>query len=129
MSLGPNERGFFAERATLDAGAYVFLDYRFECVGEPEEAAAHLCQEMSTAQWRRVGRDEDFRPRHGAKVVALRPLCALERSRMDPPWFSGARHHDCEVTIAYPHVNFGARLPNFLTAACGDRGTLSPPTG
>jgi ribulose-bisphosphate carboxylase large chain len=35
----------------------------------PATAAAHLCSEQSTAQWKRVDVDEDYRPRFGAKVV------------------------------------------------------------
>ncbi len=126
MMLSPDERAFFAERSTLPVGDHLFLTYRFECVGSPDSAAAHLCREMSTAQWRRVGRDEDFRPRHGAKVVDLRLLGESPRSRMDPPWFPGERYHDCEVVIALPHLNFGTRLPNFLTAACGEGAFHSP---
>ena len=63
--------GFFAARAALDAESYLELDYTFECRGDPRAAAAHLCSEQSTAQWARVGVDEDFRPRFAAKVVAL----------------------------------------------------------
>ena len=61
--------GFFADRASLEMEDYVLLDYCFESVIDPEEAAAHLCQEQSTAQWQRVGVDEDLRDRFGAKVI------------------------------------------------------------
>ena len=50
---------FFAHRAALDAEAYVELDFTFECVGDPRAAAAHLASEQSTAQWKRVGIDEE----------------------------------------------------------------------
>ena len=64
-----DRRGFFADRQTLDIDDYLILDYYFESTIDPEEAAANLCQEQSTAQWKRVGVDEDLRKRFGAKVV------------------------------------------------------------
>jgi len=126
VSLTPEDRGFFADAGALPREDYVFLTYRFECVGDPDAAAAHLCREMTTAQWRRVGRDEDFRVRHGAKVTGLRVLDESRRSRMDPPWYPGEKHTLCEVAIATPHVNFGARIPNLLTAVCGEGAFHSP---
>jgi ribulose-bisphosphate carboxylase large chain len=71
--------GFFADPAQLDLEEYLLLDYALECVGDPETAAAHFASEQSTAQWRRVGHDEDFRPRFAARVVDLRVDARLER--------------------------------------------------
>lgn len=118
--------GFFASRADLDADAYLELDFTFECVGDPRLAAAHLCSEQSTAQWRRVGIAEDFRPRFGAKVLELdaTPLPeGFSHPLFDAP--SGAVHR-CRATIAHPHGNFGARLPNLLTAVCGEGVFFAP---
>ena len=112
--------GFFATRDAIDPEQYLELDFTFECVGDPREAAAHLCAEQSTAQWRRVGVDEDFRPRFAAKVLELdaRPLPkGFSITLADPP--HGAVHV-CRATIAHPHGNFGARLPNLLSAICGE---------
>jgi ribulose-bisphosphate carboxylase large chain len=53
---------FYADQASLDPQKYLVLKYYFETLVDPREAAAHLCQEMSTAQWSRVGVDEDYRP-------------------------------------------------------------------
>ena len=50
-----DKKGFFAERTKLNLEEYVILDYYFESTIDPEEAAAHLCQEQSTVQWKRVG--------------------------------------------------------------------------
>jgi ribulose-bisphosphate carboxylase large chain len=118
--------GFFASRADLDADAYLELDFTFECVGDPRLAAAHLCSEQSTAQWRRVGIAEDFRPRFGAKVLELdatplpdgfsHPLSAAPKGAV----------HRCRATIAHPHGNFGARLPNLLSAVCGEGVFFAP---
>jgi ribulose-bisphosphate carboxylase large chain len=118
--------GFYAKRADLNAEDYLELDFDFECAGDPREAAAHLCSEQSTAQWRRVGIDEDFRPRFAAKVLEL-------HAEPRPGGFSipvecavRGPVHACSVTIAHPHGNFGPRIPNLLSAVCGEGVFFSP---
>ncbi|KIZ33953.1 MULTISPECIES: RuBisCO large subunit C-terminal-like domain-containing protein [Rhodopseudomonas] len=118
--------GFYATRAELNPEDYIELDFDFECAGDPREAAAHLCSEQSTAQWRRVGIDEDFRPRFAAKVLEL-------QSEPRPGGFSIAVEcaakgevHAVRVTIAHPHGNFGAKIPNLLSAVCGEGVFFSP---
>ena len=99
---------------------YLVFDYYFESTIDPEDAAAHLCQEQSTAQWKRVGVDEDLRRRFGAKVIELiveRELDAPSYPLLAPP---ATRSYGCRVKIAHPHVNFGPKLPNILSAACGE---------
>jgi ribulose-bisphosphate carboxylase large chain len=118
--------GFYARRADLDPKDYIELDFDFECAGDPKEAAAHLCSEQSTAQWRRVGIDEDFRPRFAAKVLEFdaepRP------SGFSIPVECAARGpvHACRATIAHPHGNFGPRIPNLLSAVCGEGVFFAP---
>ncbi|HEY0331846.1 MAG TPA: RuBisCO large subunit C-terminal-like domain-containing protein [Rhodopseudomonas sp.] len=118
--------GFYAERGELNRDDYIELDFHFECAGDPREAAAHLCSEQSTAQWRRVGVDEDFRPRFAAKVLSL-------DAKPQPSGFSIAVEcaatgpvHAVHVTIAHPHGNFGPKLPNLLSAVCGEGVFFSP---
>ena len=115
-----DKSGFFADRARLDMARYLVFDYRFETAIAPEEAAAHLCQEQSTAQWKRVGVQEDLRERFGAKVIDLQ----IERRQEAPSFPSAALAEGavdvCRVKIAHPHGNFGPKLPNILTAACGE---------
>ncbi len=110
---------FFAERSALDPEAHLEIDYTFECVGDPRLAAAHLCSEQSTAQWKRVDVDEDYRPRFAAKVVAFDATAIAGFSYLlpDPP--PGAVHR-VRVTVAHPHANFGARLPNLMSAVMGE---------
>ncbi|MCK4963306.1 MAG: hypothetical protein KAS19_12500 [Anaerolineales bacterium] len=115
-----DRRGFFADRQTLDIDDYLILDYYFESTIDPEEAAANLCQEQSTAQWKRVGVDEDLRKRFGAKVVDF----FVERE-LDKPSYpllvpSHLKSYGCRVKIAHPHGNFGPKIPNLLSAACGE---------
>lgn len=112
--------GFFAKRTSLNLDDYLELDFAFECVGDPREAAAHLCSEQSTAQWHRVGIDEDFRPRFAAKVLELD---AQPRPGFSIPvegFAAGKPIHACRVTIAHPHGNFGPKIPNLLSAVCGE---------
>lgn len=101
---------FFADRKDLKADDYVFLTYRFETAIDPRVAVANLCCEQSTAQWARPGKNEDFRPLHGAKAVSLTPGPSPARGE-------GSTY---EVEIAHPHRNFGPRIPNFLSAAAGE---------
>ncbi len=115
-----DKQGFFADRTTLDLEDYVILDYYFESTIDPEEAAAHLCQEQSTAQWKRVGVDEYLRQRFGAKVIEL----FVERE-LDKPSYpllvpSDLKSYGCRVKIAHPHGNFGPKIPNLLSAVCGE---------
>jgi ribulose-bisphosphate carboxylase large chain len=119
-------RGFFADRSSLNMEEYVILDYYFECAADPEEAAAHLCQEQSTAQWKRVGVDEDLRDRFGAKVIDLRVDRVLDKSTYLFPGAVNDKSYGCRVKIAHPHGNFGPKIPNLLTAACGEGAFYSP---
>ncbi len=115
-----DKQGFFADPAKLNTEDYLIFDYYFESTIDPEEAAANLCQEQSTAQWKRVGVDEDLRDRFGAKVIEL----IVERESDTPSYPTltpSARHiYGCRVKIAHPHINFGPKLPNLLSAACGE---------
>jgi ribulose-bisphosphate carboxylase large chain len=118
--------GFYARRSDLIGEDYLELDFDFECAGDPREAAAHLCSEQSTAQWRRVGTEEDFRPRFAAKVLELH---AEPRPRgFSIPVECAVRGpvHACRVTVAHPHGNFGPRIPNLLSAVCGEGVFFSP---
>ena len=118
--------GFYAKRRDLDAEAYIELDFHFECAGDPREAAAHLCSEQSTAQWRRVGVDEDFRPRFGAKVLDLESEPRPSGFSMPVECRAQGPVHAVRVTIAHPHGNFGPRLPNLLSAVCGEGVFFAP---
>ena len=118
--------GFFAAPGELDGDAYLLLDYAFECSGDPEVAAAHLCSEQSTAQWQRVDVDEDYRPRFAAKVVELEvtgrrdtPSCELDPGTAGPV-------SECRVRVAHPHGNFGPRLPNLMSAVLGEGVYFAP---
>ncbi|HHE32850.1 MAG TPA: ribulose 1,5-bisphosphate carboxylase [Chlorobaculum parvum] len=119
-------KGFFASRESLDMEQYLVLDYYLECVGEIEMALAHFCSEQSTAQWKRVDVDEDFRPVHAAKVIGLKVIGELEELSYPVKHSESGKVHACRVTIAHPHCNFGPKLPNLLTAVCGEGSFFTP---
>ncbi len=119
-------RGFFASRESLDMEQYLVLDYYLESVGDIETALAHFCSEQSTAQWKRVGIDEDFRPVHAAKVIELEVIGELPHLSYPVKHAETGAIHACRVTIAHPHCNFGPKIPNLLTAVCGE-GTFFTP--
>lgn len=130
MSTLPTDsplRKFYAESYAIDTDDYIILEYYFETAENPFEVAAHLCQEQSTAQWKRVGVDEDFRERYASKIVSLEHNNRVE-------WFADDENPGEEektrkgwwVKIAYPHGNFGPRIPNLITALCGEGSFHSP---
>ncbi|MBK1621276.1 ribulose 1,5-bisphosphate carboxylase [Lamprobacter modestohalophilus] len=118
--------GFYSDASTLDAEAHLILDYRIECSGDPRVAAAHLCSEQSTAQWRRVDVDEDYRPRFAAKVLDLEVETELSGTSypLRPPVEGPVSV--CRVRIAHPHANFGPRIPNLLSAILGEGPFFAP---
>jgi ribulose-bisphosphate carboxylase large chain len=118
--------GFYANRADLNLDDYIELDFDFECAGDPREAAAHLCSEQSTAQWHRVGIDEDFRPRFAAKVLELHAEPRPSGFSIDVTCAATGPVHAVRVTIAHPHGNFGPKLPNLLSAVCGEGVYFAP---
>ena len=121
-----DKRGFFADQPILAMEKHLIFEYYFESTVDPEEAAAHLCQEQSTAQWKRVGINEDLRDRFGAKVIYLHVEKELETPSVCLPKDSGKHTYACRVKIAHPHGNFGPKLPNILTAAAGEGAFYSP---
>ncbi len=118
--------GFLAQRESLDPEAHVELDFTFECAGDPRAAAAHLASEQSTAQWKRVGVDEDFRPQFAARVLSLEstplPGGFSVPLGVAPPGVV----HRCRATLAHPHGNFGPRLPNLISAVLGEGVYFAP---
>ncbi len=118
--------GFFANIETLNKEDYILLDYYFECIGDPEASAAHLCSEQSTAQWKRVDVDEDFRTEFGAKVIDLKIHKKLDDISYPVQHNSEGDIFACHAKIAYPHKNFGPKIPNLMSAVCGE-GTFFTP--
>lgn len=119
-------RVFLTPPGLTEQEDYLLLDYVFECLGDPEIAAAHLCSEQSTAQWRRVGVDEDYRPRHAARVMDLAAQPLASGFSVPMPELGAGPVHRCRVRIAHPHRNFGPKLPNLLSAVLGEGVFFAP---
>ncbi|NTW10438.1 MAG: ribulose 1,5-bisphosphate carboxylase [Chlorobiaceae bacterium] len=119
-------QGFFTTREQLRMADYLTLDYYLECVGDIETALAHFCSEQSTAQWKRVDYDEDFRPKYAAKVISLTVEAELQELSYPVRHFETGPIHACRVTIAHPYGNFGAKLPNLISAVCGEGAFFTP---
>lgn len=117
---------FFANAADIDSERYCIFSYYFETPFDPEETAAHLCREQSTALWKRVDVDEDFRPLYGAKVIELKLIGKAKVPSLEAPHAKGSSYNRVQVRIAHPHVNFGPRIPNLMTAACGEGAFFTP---
>ena len=113
-------QGFLAKESEIDKGSCVIFDYVFETSLDPLEAAARLCQEASTAQWKRPGVDEDFRARHAAKVVALDVLDESGFSAFYSDREGVSSYLKVRARIAHPYRNFGTKIPNLLTVAMGE---------
>lgn len=118
--------GFFTRASEIDPEAHLILEYQAEVVGSPRAAAAHLASEQSTAQWRRVGVEEDLRPRFGAKVLELEVLEALPEPSLSVPGVPSGPVSRCRIRIAHPYGNFGPRIPNLLSAVCGEGPFFTP---
>lgn len=119
-------QGFFADRDQLDMADYLELEYYIECIGDIRTSLAHFCSEQSTAQWRRVGFEEDFRESYGAKVVRWQVLEELAELSYPVDHAAAGKIHACRVTIAHPHGNFGPKIPNLITAVCGEGTYFTP---
>ena len=114
-------RKFYAESYAINLEDYIILEYYFETDKNPYEVAAHLCQEQSTAQWKRVDVDEDFRPDFASKIISVEPNHRLDLFKDDEnPGAEEKTKKGWWAKIAYPYHNFGARIPNMITAFLGE---------
>jgi ribulose-bisphosphate carboxylase large chain len=119
-------KAFFAEEECLDTERFVIETYWFETGDDPRLAAAALCSEQSTAQWKRPGSKEDLRTLYGAKVIGLEVLDVSNESVCAQVRLSEKKYSRCLVRIAHPHINFGPKIPNLITAVCGEGAFHSP---
>lgn len=113
-------KSFFTDKDSLDLNRYIIETFWFETTDEPAFAAACLASEHSTAQWKRPGTNEDFRPKHAAKVIELEVLDTSREPVLKLPFFEGDKFTRCRVKIANPCINFGPKIPNLLTVVCGE---------
>lgn len=124
--MNEQDKEFFSSRENLNINEYCIFKYYFETPFDINNTAAHLCREQSTALWKRVNIDEDFRPIYGAKVVSLQKIGELETPTLNAAHAVGSKYNQAIVEIAHPIINFGARIPNLMTAACGEGAFFTP---
>lgn len=115
------DENYKAKLGELDLEKYTIAEYVFESVVDPEKAVSDLCQEQATAQHRRSFVEEDTRPKYGAKVIELQ---VLEKD-VEPKFVfeftpKGKKVSVCKAKIAQPWINFGAKIPNMLSALVGE---------
>lgn len=119
--------GFFIDETKLDPQTHVFCVYEFECDINPKLAAASLCSEQSTAQWKRPGLNEDFRPQYAAKVCSLEVISQSNNPVYSYDWLkSSGPFYWCRVRVAHPIINFGPRIPLMLSFLLGEGAFYCP---
>ena len=88
----------------------ITLTYRIESSLDPQQTAESLCHEMSTAQWKRPGVNEDLRPVYGAQIDSI--IVQEDKS------FS--------LTINYPWVNFEGSFAVLWSIIMGEGALYCP---
>jgi ribulose-bisphosphate carboxylase large chain len=107
---------------------YVTATYYLETPMDIYQAAQALAAEQSTGTWRRVGKETDkLRDKFGAKVVGVYPIPGEVGKRSLPTSISmsefGAESTEIKAAIlqiAFPTIDFGAKLANLLSAVAGN---------
>lgn len=127
MSLAENEIKDFFDPSLEQNPDYLICDYFFETTAAPKISAATICQEMSTAQWKRPNVSEDLRKNFAAKVIRLEILEHSDKKQLYSfPWSKVAQTTQCKMRMAYPHVHFEDSIPNMLSALAGEGAFYAP---
>ncbi len=114
------DENYQAKLEELDLEKYTITEYLFESTINPEKAVSDLCQEQATAQHRRSFVKEDTRPKYGAKVVSLDVLEKDADPKFVFEFTPKKKVSVCKAKIAQPWVNFGAKIPNMISALVGE---------
>jgi ribulose-bisphosphate carboxylase large chain len=107
---------------------HIVATYYIETPMEPYKAANIIAAEQSTGTWARaVLETDEVRERHGVKVIGIFPLPynpsspSLPTSEMMAEYGDGSGKINAFVLrLAFPHINFGPKVPNLLTAVAGE---------
>lgn len=126
MDLTEKDIDAFFSHSTLDQNKYLSCEYFFETTDTPRRAAATLCQEMSTAQWKRPGVSEDLRDKYAARIIDLKVLTQADKPLYSFPWSKVSSVSRCHITVAYPLVHFQDSIPNLLAALVGEGAFYAP---
>ncbi len=120
----------FRKPSEINIEDYVIATYYLETPMKIEEAAEALAAEQSSGTWQRVGYETDeLREKHAAKVLDIKVLekniespslpSAIKMEEFASP--SGDVEYNVAILkIAFPHINFGPKMPNLFTAVAGN---------
>lgn len=114
----------------IDREEYIIATYYLETPMELMKAADAFAAEQSTGTWMRVCYETDeIREKHGAKVIGVFPIPQeiyepTLPTGVDLSIFKGSEgemtFNTGIIQIAFPHINFGDRLPNLLSTVAGN---------
>lgn len=103
---------------------YIVATYYLETTEDLYVAANALAAEQSTGTWKRVGDEtDDLRERHGIKVIGIYPIPGECRQNLPTRIAisgSGMCIRAVVLRLAFPHINFGPKIPNLLSAVAGN---------
>ncbi|MFQ6618294.1 MAG: RuBisCO large subunit C-terminal-like domain-containing protein, partial [Fidelibacterota bacterium] len=104
---------------------YIVATYYLETYMDLERAAAALAAEESTGTWVAVGKETgDVKKRFGAVVLKVNKeyenYSPSLPTRMAPRSGDKVTYSGGKVKIAFPHQNFGSRIPNLLSTVAGN---------
>ncbi|MEW6068301.1 MAG: RuBisCO large subunit C-terminal-like domain-containing protein [Nitrospirota bacterium] len=108
----------------IDNESYVIATYYLETPMDMYEAANAFAAEQSSGTWKRVGDETDeLRERHGIKVIGVYPTPGDFKQNLPtgvPISEFGRPIKAAVLRLAFPHINFGPKMPNLLTAVAGN---------
>lgn len=107
---------------------YVIATYYLETPMDLYKAANAFAAEQSTGTWQRVGYETDaMREKHGIKVVGIYKLPYEPTgpnlptgTKMSEFGAGNVKINAAVLRLAFPHINFGPKIPNLLTAVAGN---------
>lgn len=122
---------FYRLPEAINNNDYVYATYYLETPMDLYEAANAFAAEQSTGTWQRVGYEtDDVREKHGIKIAGIYPIPGDIREPHLPSAtlteeFKGGKDGNIKIKaailrLAFPHINFGPKIPNLLSAVAGN---------
>jgi len=113
---------------------YIYATYYLETPMDIYQAANAFAAEQSTGTWKRVGYETDvMREKHGIKVAGIYKLPDAPNgpngtyipnlptgTKMTEFGAGNGKINAAVLRLAFPHINFGPKIPNLLTAVAGN---------
>jgi ribulose-bisphosphate carboxylase large chain len=101
---------------------YVVVTYYVETPLEVRDAAYLIAAVQSIGAGKISENNyERLADMHGAKVIAIKPIPGAYTPQLPVRLLSGKETiHAAHIAIAYPHINFGPKIPNLLSAIAGE---------